>query len=93
MKSRRLSRPARYLCFTVLLALAPAGFFMVMRSGPSFWGLPLLAAALLVLELYLFERDHPWSITPRRFRNLAFLLLFGALLLSVFALGYATTLF
>lgn len=90
---RRLPRPLRYLCFVVLLALAPGGLLLVMRAGSLMLPVPLLAAVLLTAEILLAERNHPWSLTPRRFMRTAVLLLFGALLMSVFAVGYAVTLF
>ncbi len=87
-KHRRLSRRVRHLIFWLLIVLASAGVVLIVKSGPQYFLFGAVISLLMIVDLYLNDRDSEWSITPRHLGNLAYFLYYGLILLNIAATAY-----
>lgn len=87
-KRRRLPHRMRHLIFWLLIMMASASVVLIVKSGPQYFLLGAVVSLLMIVDLYLNDRDSEWSITPRRLGNLAYFLYYSLILLNIAATAY-----
>ncbi|RMF55092.1 MAG: hypothetical protein D6746_13835 [Bacteroidetes bacterium] len=86
---RRLPRRLRYALFWGLTAVGACSTALTVLLGPNGFFLGAAVSLLMIVALWLHERNNVWSIIPRSLGWIPHVLFYALILLNIAAACYA----